>query len=98
MERRLAAIFAADMVGYSRLMEADEVGTLERQKVHRNEVMDPAFELFHGHIFKEMGDGLLVEFSSVVSAVQCAVAIQSAMQYRHNFSLTRGDTEHDFSP
>jgi adenylate cyclase len=79
MERRLSAIFAADMVGYSRLMEADEVGTLQRQKAHRAEFIDPALEEFHGRIVKEMGDGILVEFPSVVEAVQCAVIIQRGM-------------------
>jgi len=82
MERRLSAIFAADMVGYSRLMEADEVGTLQRQKAHRAELINSAFEEFHGRIVKEMGDGVLVEFSSVVEAVQCAVAIQREMTVR----------------
>ncbi len=76
MERRLSAIFAADMVGYSRLMEADEIGTLQRQKAHRAELINPTFEEFHGRIVKEMGDGILVEFPSVVEAVQCAVVIQ----------------------
>ena len=84
MERRLSAILAADMVGYSRLMEADEVGTLERQKAHRKELINPAFEEFHGRIVKEMGDGLLVEFSSVVEAVQCAVKIQQSMPARES--------------
>ncbi len=82
MERRLSAIFAADMVGYSRLMEADEVGTLERQKTHRAELIDPNFEEFHGRIVKEMGDGILVEFPSIVEAVQCAVIIQREMSVR----------------
>jgi TolB-like protein len=79
MERRLTAIFAADMVGYSRLMEADEVGTLQRQKAHRAELIDPSLKEFHGRIVKEMGDGLLAEFSSAVEAVQCAASIQRAM-------------------
>ena len=79
MERRLSAIFAADMVGYSRLMEADEVGTLQRQKTHRTEFINPTFEEFHGRIVKEMGDGILIEFPSVVEAVQCAVVIQQGM-------------------
>ena len=82
MERRLSAILAADMVGYSRLMEADEVGTLQRQKAHRAELIDPKFEDFHGRIVKEMGDGVLVEFPSVVEAVQCAVVIQREMAGR----------------
>jgi len=82
MERRLSAILAADMVGFSRLMEADEVGTLQRQKVHRAELIDPGFDEFHGRIVKEMGDGVLVEFPSVVKAVQCAVTIQREMSGR----------------
>ena len=82
MERRLSAILAADMVGFSRLMEADEVGTLERQKTHRAELIDPEFEKYRGRIVKEMGDGVLVEFPSVVEAVQCAVIIQREMSVR----------------
>lgn len=82
MERHLSAILAADMVGYSRLMEADEIGTIERQKAHRNELINPAFEKFHGRIVKEMGDGVLVEFPSVVDAVHCATEIQRAMPVR----------------
>ena len=81
-ERRLAAIFAADMVGYSRLMEADERGTIARQKAHRAELIDPAIAEHHGRIAKPMGDGMLVEFASVVEAVECAVAIQRAMVER----------------
>ncbi len=84
MQRRISAIFAADMVGYSRLMEADEVGTLNRQKSHRENLIDPAFEKFGGRIVKEMGDGLLVEFQSVVAAVQCAVEIQRAIAGRES--------------
>ncbi len=79
MERRLSAIFAADMVGYSRLMEADEIGTIQHQKALRDKLIDPIIEEFHGRIVKEMGDGLLVEFSSAVEAVQCAASIQRAM-------------------
>lgn len=82
MERRLAAILAADMVGYSRLIEADEIGTLERQKVHRAELIDPAIDRHHGRIVKEMGDGYLVEFPSVVEAVQCALEIQRSLLER----------------
>ncbi len=84
MERRLSTIFAADMVGFSRLMEADEIGTLERQKAHRQALIDPLFGKFHGRIIKEMGDGVLVEFSSVVDAVQCAVEIQRGMADRED--------------
>jgi adenylate cyclase len=76
MERRLTAILAVDVVGYSRLMGEDEVGTLARLKSCRWELIDPAIEEFHGRIIKLMGDGALVEFASVVDAVQCAAAIQ----------------------
>ncbi|MEX0304388.1 MAG: tetratricopeptide repeat protein [Leisingera sp.] len=82
MERRIAAIFAADMVGYSRLMEADEVGTLARQKRHRAELIDPEIEAHGGSIIKLTGDGMIAEFSSVVEAVQCAVSIQIEMGAR----------------
>lgn len=79
MERRLAAILAADVVGYSRLMGEDEAGTLERLKACRARLIDPAIAKYHGRIVKLMGDGALVEFASVVDAVQCAAAIQRAM-------------------
>lgn len=82
MERRLSAIFAADMVGYSRLMEADEIGTLEQQKLLRRELFDPSFDKYNGRVFKEIGDGILVEFPSVVDAVQCAVEIQREILQR----------------
>ena len=72
MQRRLSAILAADMVGFSRRMESDEIGTIERQKSHRRDLFDPAFETFNGRIVKEMGDGVLVEFASVIEAVECA--------------------------
>lgn len=81
-QRRLAAIFAADMVGYSRLMEADERGTIARQKAHRTELIEPKISEHHGRIVKTTGDGMLVEFASVVDAVECAVAIQRAMVQR----------------
>src|SRR6266436_4981003 len=76
MLRRLAAILAADMVGYSRLMGADAAGTLVRQKASRKELIDPAIDSYRGRIFKTTGDGFLVEFSSIVDAVNCAVEIQ----------------------
>ncbi|NKB48959.1 MAG: adenylate/guanylate cyclase domain-containing protein [Alphaproteobacteria bacterium] len=82
VQRRLAAILAADMVGYSRLMGADEEGTIARQKSHRAELIDPQFASHGGRIVKTTGDGLLVEFSSVVDAVKCAVVIQQAMTER----------------
>ena len=79
MERRLAAILAADMVGFSHLMELDEEGTVTRQKIHRRELIDPTISEHHGHIVKTTGDGMLVEFASVIDAVRCAVEIQLAM-------------------
>jgi adenylate cyclase len=82
MQRRLSAILAVDMVGYSRLMGADEGGTLERHGRHRSELIDPAIKAFHGRIVKTMGDGMLVEFPSVIDAANCAVAIQTAMSER----------------
>src|SRR5207237_8893052 len=80
--RRLAAILAADVAGYSRLMGADEEGTLERLKALRHELLDPKITEHHGRIVKTTGDGLLVEFASVVDAVRCAVAVQQAMSER----------------
>ena len=75
-ERRLAAILAADVVGYSRLMGADEIGTLRALKSLRRDLLDPAISGHRGRIVKTTGDGLLVEFASVVDAVVCAAAIQ----------------------
>jgi adenylate cyclase len=80
--RRLAAILAADVAGYSRLMGADEEGTLERLKALRRELLDPKIAEHHGRIVKTTGDGLLVEFASVVDAVRCAVEVQQAMPAR----------------
>ena len=77
--RRLAAILVADVAGYSRLMGADEEGTLELLKALRRELVDPKIAEHHGRIVKTTGDGLLVEFASVVDAVRCAVAVQQAM-------------------
>ncbi len=82
VERRLAAILAADMVGFSRLMERDEEGTIARQKHHRADLIDPMIAKHHGRIVKTTGDGLLVEFVSVVDAVRCAAEIQHAMKTR----------------
>jgi TolB-like protein/class 3 adenylate cyclase/Flp pilus assembly protein TadD len=83
LERRLAAIMAADVVGYSRLMGTDEVGTLRKLKAHRRELVDPAIAGHRGRIVKTTGDGMLVEFPSVVDAVACAVAIQRGMLSRN---------------
>ncbi|MDF2764903.1 MAG: adenylate/guanylate cyclase protein [Rhodospirillales bacterium] len=80
MERRLAAILAADVVGYSRLMERDEAGTFQRLRQRRMQLVEPAIARHRGRIFKLMGDGLLAEFGSAVDAVECAAAIQQAME------------------
>jgi adenylate cyclase len=82
-ERRLAAVLAADMVGYSRLMEVDETGTLARLKTHRIELIDPAIAKNRGRIIKTTGDGMLVEFHSVADAVLCAVEVQRRMARRN---------------
>ncbi len=79
IQRRLAAILAADVVGYSRLMAADEAGTLTALKAHRKEVLEPLVARHQGRIFKVVGDGVLVEFASAVNAVQCAVDLQQSM-------------------
>src|SRR5712691_505210 len=81
--RRLAAILAADVAGYSRLMGADEEGTLDRLKAHRRELVDPKIKEHRGRIVKTTGDGMLVEFASVVDAVRCAVEVQRAMVDRN---------------
>src|SRR5437588_11707416 len=86
-ERRLAAVLAADMVGYSRLMELDERGTLARLRTHRIELIDPAIAKNQGRIIKTTGDGMLVEFQSVADAVRCAVEVQDRMR-RRNADLT----------
>ena len=83
MEHRLAAVLAADMVGYSRLMEIDEVGTLARLRTHRIELIDPAIAKNRGNIIKTTGDGMLVEFQSVADAVRSAVEIQERMARRN---------------
>src|SRR6266513_91601 len=83
MERRLTAILAADVVGYSRLMTIDEAGTLAALKSLRKNLADPKISEHNGRIVKLTGDGMLVEFPSVVSAVACAVDIQSAMRTRN---------------
>ncbi len=79
LERRLAAIFALDMVGYSRLMEADEADTLARPNAARTDLVDLTIETHHGRVVKGTGDGLLAEFASAVDAVECAAEIQRAM-------------------
>jgi adenylate cyclase len=82
-ERRLAAILAADIAGYSRLTGADEEGTLTRLKAHRRELIDPKIAAHRGRLVKTTGDGLLVEFASVVDALRCAAEVQQAMTGRN---------------
>src|SRR5262245_21792192 len=84
MERRLAAILVADVVGYSRLMGRDEAGTFERLRAYRIELFEPEIAKHHGRIFKLTGDGLLAEFASVVDAVECAVVLQRGMAERNS--------------
>lgn len=84
MDHRLAAVLAADMVGYSRLMEVDERGTLARLRAHRIELIDPAIAKNQGNIIKTTGDGMLVEFQSVVDAARCAIEIQERMGRRNS--------------
>jgi class 3 adenylate cyclase len=83
MQRRLAAILAADVVGYSLLMGSDEIGTLTALKTHRGELIDSAITEHRGRIFKTTGDGILVEFASVVDAVGCALNVQRSMARRN---------------
>ncbi len=83
IERKLAAILAADVSGYSRMMEVDESGTLARLKAHIGEVVRPRITAHRGHIVKTTGDGLLAEFASVVEAVESAVEIQRSMAERN---------------
>jgi len=84
MEHRLAAIVAADMVGYSRLMEVDERGTLARLRTHRIELIDPVIDKNSGRIVKTTGDGMLVEFQSVADAVRASIEIQDRMRRRNS--------------
>src|SRR5262245_7842747 len=83
MERRLSAILAADVVGYSSLMEQDEAGTFDRLRAHRKELFEPEIGKHHGRIFKLTGDGLFAEFTSVVNAVECAVSLQRGLAERN---------------
>src|ERR1700746_475912 len=86
VERRLTAILAADVVGYSRLMERDEAGTLARLRTLRRDLVDPKIAEHKGRIVKTTGDGILIEFPSVVKAVACAVAMQREMS-QHNIPV-----------
>lgn len=89
VERRLAAVLAADIAGYSRLMGVDEEGTLVALKTHRRDVIDPKITEHHGRIVKTTGDGILVEFASAVDAVHCALEVQQRMAER-NVNLPEG--------
>jgi adenylate cyclase len=84
VERRLAAILAADVAGYSRLMERDEAGTLARLRTLRRDLIDPKIAEHKGRIVKTTGDGILIEFPSVVEAVACAVALQLELAARND--------------
>src|SRR4029077_7941137 len=90
MQRRLTAILSADVAGYTGLMEGDEAGTLERLKVNRDRIFDPLVAAQGGRVVKLMGEGALVEFGSVVAAVNCALAIQEATS---RAEAERGDTK-----
>jgi adenylate cyclase len=83
VERRLVAILAADVVGYSRLMAENEADTFDRLRAHRKELFEPTIAKHHGRVFKHMGDGLLAEFGSVVDAVECAAVLQREMAKRN---------------
>jgi adenylate cyclase len=83
VDRRLAAILAADVAGYSRLMSADEIGTFSALKAHRSDAIDPTIAAHKGRIVKTTGDGILVEFSSAIEAVACALDIQKTMSERN---------------
>ena len=86
VQRRLAAILAADVVGYSRLMEQDETGTLSALKARRRQVLEPLVSRHQGRVFKFTGDGVLAEFGSAVNAVQCAIDLQDGMAAANNDS------------
>ena len=81
--RKIAAILAADVVGFSRMTSADEDGTLARLRALRRDLIDPTVASQNGRVFKRTGDGALIEFRSVVEAVRCAIQIQSAMVERN---------------
>src|SRR6202158_3825018 len=102
MQRKLTAILSADVVAYSSLMERDEAGTMERLKANRTRIFDPQVAIHGGRQFKLMGDGALVEFASVIAAVNCALAIQEgttraeperaeATRIRYRIGINLGD-------
>src|SRR6202522_2378268 len=81
--RKIAAILAADVVGFSRMTSADEDGTLARLRALRGDLIDPTVALHNGRVFKRTGDGALIEFRSVVDAVRCAIEVQNGMVERN---------------
>ena len=83
-QRRLAAIVAVDVVGYSRMMGVDELGTIAALRGLRSELIDPVINEYGGRIVKTMGDGLLLEFPSVVDAVRCSIQVQEGMASQNN--------------
>ncbi len=91
MERRLAAILAADVVGYSRLMAGDEPGTLAQHKTNCKEIVEPKTAEYRGRVVKVMGDGTLMEFGRVVDAVNFAVDVQQAMAARNALDLVEAE-------
>jgi class 3 adenylate cyclase len=102
VQRRLSAIVSADVAGYSRLMGADEEGTLAALKAHRRELIDPTIESHGGRIVKTAGDGILIEFPSVINALQCCLSVQQGMiernrgvsldgQFRFRIGINLGD-------
>src|SRR5262245_46213725 len=88
-QRRLAAILAADVVGYSRMKKLDEVGHLAALKARRKQILQPLVAKHHGRVIKLTGDGVLVDFVSAVNAVECAIELQEAMHSR-NLDLPQG--------
>ena len=88
--RKIAAILAADVVGYSRLTGADEDRTLARLRALRSDLIDPTIAVHHGRVVKRTGDGALVEFRSVVDAVRCAIEVQNGMAERNEVCRLSG--------
>src|SRR6266404_172380 len=83
VKRKLAALLAADIAGYSRLMGADEAGTLARLKEYRRELIDPKNKQYRGRVVKTTGDGILIEFPSIVDAISCSIEVQQGMRERN---------------
>ena len=98
MERRLVAILAADVAGYSRLMEIDELDTLARLRSARQSLIDPKIAAYSGRLVKLMGDGALVEFPSIVDAVGCAVEIQCPQPMEPDLQSPAGCSHFDPNP